>query len=113
MPPAILWNPHLRKGEDVLQSHRQQLGKPGTQTHVAKSFLTFSLDASSSLYMCLGLFHGFYLTHTICFSGGRSRAAANQEEESEEDMDTAQQSEEEEDESIDSSTKVSFLSPEN
>uniref|UniRef100_A0A8C2BEI5 PDS5 cohesin associated factor B n=1 Tax=Cyprinus carpio TaxID=7962 RepID=A0A8C2BEI5_CYPCA len=46
-------------------------------------------------------------------SGGRSRAAANQEEESEEDMDTAQQSEEEEDESIDSSTKVSFLSPQN
>ncbi len=63
--------------------------------------------------MCLGLFHGFYLTHTICFSGGRSRAAANQEEESEEEMDTAQQSVEEEDESIDSSPKVSFLSLEN
>ncbi len=63
--------------------------------------------------MCLGLFHGFYLTRTICFSGGRSRAAANQEEESEEEMDTAQQSEEEEDESMDSSPKVSFLSPEN
>uniref|UniRef100_A0A8C2BCI4 PDS5 cohesin associated factor B n=1 Tax=Cyprinus carpio TaxID=7962 RepID=A0A8C2BCI4_CYPCA len=99
--------------DDAGSENMEQLGKPGTQTHVAKSFLTFSLDASSSLYMCLGLFHGFYLTHTICFSGGRSRAAANQEEESEEDMDTAQQSEEEEDESIDSSTKVSFLSPQN
>uniref|UniRef100_A0A672LYX1 PDS5 cohesin associated factor B n=1 Tax=Sinocyclocheilus grahami TaxID=75366 RepID=A0A672LYX1_SINGR len=113
IPPAILWNPHLRKGEDDLQSHRQQLGKPGTQTPVAKSFLAFSLDAACSLYMCLGLFHGFYLTHTICFSGGRSRAAANQEEESEEEMNTAQQSEEEEDEPMDSSPKVSFLSPEN
>uniref|UniRef100_A0A9R1SG44 PDS5 cohesin associated factor B n=2 Tax=Cyprinus carpio TaxID=7962 RepID=A0A9R1SG44_CYPCA len=99
--------------DDAGSENMEQPGKPGTQTHVAKSFLTFSLDASSSLYMCLGLFHGFYLTHTICFSGGRSRAAANQEEESEEDMDTAQQSEEEEDESIDSSTKVSFLSPQN
>uniref|UniRef100_A0A671NS73 Sister chromatid cohesion protein PDS5 homolog B-like n=1 Tax=Sinocyclocheilus anshuiensis TaxID=1608454 RepID=A0A671NS73_9TELE len=66
-----------------------------------------------NLYMCLGLFHGFYLTHTICFSGGRSRAAASQEEESEEEMNTAQQSEEEEDEPMDSSPKVSFLSSEN
>ncbi len=112
-PPAILWNPLLRKGEDDLQSHRQQLRKPGTQTHGAKSFRTFSLNADCSLFMCLGLFRGFYLTYTICFSGGRSRAAANQEEESEEEMDTAQQSMEEEDESIDSSPKVSFLSLEN
>lgn len=58
--------------------------------------------------MCLGLFHAFHSTHIICFSGGRSKATANQEEESEEEMDTAQQSEEEEDESMDS-PKVSFL----
>lgn len=63
------------------------------------------------LHVCLGLLHGFYLTRTIYFSGGRSRAATNQEEESEEEMDTAQQSEEEEDESVDASPKVSSLSP--
>uniref|UniRef100_A0A671NUB6 Sister chromatid cohesion protein PDS5 homolog B-like n=1 Tax=Sinocyclocheilus anshuiensis TaxID=1608454 RepID=A0A671NUB6_9TELE len=117
-PPADEENEEEQEEEeddedDAGSENIEQLGKPGTQTHVAKSFLTFSLDAACSLYMCLGLFHGFYLTHTICFSGGRSRAAASQEEESEEEMNTAQQSEEEEDEPMDSSPKVSFLSSEN
>uniref|UniRef100_A0A671M6D9 Sister chromatid cohesion protein PDS5 homolog B-like n=1 Tax=Sinocyclocheilus anshuiensis TaxID=1608454 RepID=A0A671M6D9_9TELE len=98
--------------EDDAGSENMEVKPKGTQTRVAKSYLTFSLDVDRSLYMCLGLFHGFYLTHTICFSGGRSRAAAKQEEESEEEMDIAQQSEDEEDESMDSSPKVSFLSPE-
>uniref|UniRef100_A0A673KBG6 Sister chromatid cohesion protein PDS5 homolog B-like n=1 Tax=Sinocyclocheilus rhinocerous TaxID=307959 RepID=A0A673KBG6_9TELE len=91
--------------EDDAGSENMEVKPKGTQTRVAKSFLTFSLDVDRSLYMCLGLFHGFYLTHTICFSGGRSRAAAKQEEESEEEMDIAQQSEDEEDESMDSSPK--------
>lgn len=57
--------------------------------------------------MRVSVFHEHGLSTAVCFSGGRSRAAAHQEEESEEEMDTVQQSEEDEDESVDSSPKVS------